>query len=73
MTTTELPAFIRENYEIHEWRHASAILRQDFTREYQDICDVLMRFRLKKSYIAVGGGRKSQVSEWIDSELAKKG
>ena len=25
MTTTDLPAFIRENYEIHEWRHACAI------------------------------------------------
>ena len=73
MTTTELPVFIRENYEIHAWRHASAILRQDFSQEYRDICDVLMRFRLKESYIAVGGGRKSQVSEWIDSELAKKG
>lgn len=73
MTTTELPAFIRENYEIHEWRHASAILRQDFTREYQDICDVLMRFRLKKSHIAVQGKNKSNVARWIDSELSKKG
>ena len=73
MKTTEIPAFIRKNYEIHEWRHACAILRQDFGREYNDICDVLTRFRLKKSYIAVGGGRKSKVSEWIDSELTKKG
>jgi len=73
MTTTDLPAFIRDNYEIHEWRHACAILRQDFGREFKDICDVLTRFRLKKSHIAVGGGRKSKVSEWIDSELTKKG
>lgn len=73
MTTTDLPAFIRENYEIHEWRHACAILRQDFEREYKDISDVLTRFRLKKSHITIGGGRKSKVSEWIDSELTKKG
>jgi hypothetical protein len=73
MTTTDLPAFIRENYEIHEWRHACAILREDFVKEYKDICDVLTRFRLKKSHIAVAGGRKSKVSEWIDSELTRKG
>ena len=73
MTTTDLPAFIRENYEIHEWRHACAILRADFAQEYKDICDVLTRFRLLKSHIAIGGGRKSKVSEWIDSELSKNG
>jgi hypothetical protein len=48
MTTIELPAFIRENYEIYEWRHSCAILQQDFAQEYEDICDILMRFRLKK-------------------------
>lgn len=70
---TALPPFISKNYEIHEWRHACAILRQDFHEEYKDICDVLQRFRLHKSHIKVGGGRKSQVAEWIDSELSKKG
>lgn len=73
MKTTDLPPFISKNYEIHEWRHACAILRQDFYEEYKDICDVLQRFRLYKSHIRVGGGRKSQVAEWIDSELSKKG
>ncbi|OPX96266.1 MAG: Restriction endonuclease BglII [Syntrophorhabdus sp. PtaB.Bin006] len=67
------PEYIRDNYEIHEWRHACAILTRDFPNEYSDICDVLTRFRLKKSHIAVGGGRKSKVADWIDSELAKKG
>lgn len=73
MKTTDLPPFISKNYEIHEWRHACAILRQDFHEEYKDICDVFQRFRLHKSHIKVGGGRKSQVAEWIDSELSKKG
>jgi len=62
-----------ENYEVHEWRHALAILRQDFPEEYGDICAVLAQFRLKKSQISVGGGRKSQVSEWIDSALSELG
>mgnify|MGYP000862949473 FL=1 len=73
MTTSVFTPFIRDNYEIHEWRHASAILRQDFQDEYNDICDVLSRFRLKKSHISTGGGSKSKVAGWIDSELGRKG
>ena len=73
MITANFPDFLRNNYEIHEWRHASAILTRDFPNEYSDICDVLTRFRLRRSHIAVSGGRKSKVADWIDSELAKKG
>ncbi len=73
MPTEVFPAFIRDHYEVLEWRHASAILQQDFPEEFSDICDVLTRFRLKKSHIAVGGGQKSKVAEWIDRELGVKG
>lgn len=69
----QLPKFIRDHYEVHEWRHALAILRSDFPAEYEDIIDVLRRFRLYKSWINTPGGRKSKVSEWIDSELFKHG
>jgi Restriction endonuclease BglII len=70
---SDFPKFVEDNYEIHEWRHAVAILKTDFPKEFAEICDVLSRFRLKKSWIEVGGGRKSQISEWIDSELGKVG
>ena len=73
MRTREFPRFIRDNYEIHQWRHACAILRGDFPEEFADLIDVLTRFRLRKSHIAVGGGRKSDVAGWLDSELATKG
>jgi hypothetical protein len=73
MSINPLPKFIKDYYEIHEWRHALAILRHDFTSEYDDICDVLTRFRLKKSWITVSGGRKSKVADWIDCELFQKG
>lgn len=65
--------FLLENYEVHDWRHATAILHQDFPSEYREICDVLTRFRLSKAWLTVGGGRKSKVSEWIDGELLKHG
>ena len=68
-----LPQTIRDNFEIHEWRHASAIFERDFPNEWADVCDVLSRFRLCKTHLTTPGGRKSKVSEWIDSELYSKG
>ena len=73
MPIDSFPRFIRDRFEIHEWRHASAILERDFAQEYDDICSVLTRFRLLKSFIEVGGGRKSKVSAWIDGEFYAKG
>ena len=68
-----LPAFIRENYECHEWKHACAIMVQDFPQEWQDIIDLLTSFRLQKSWITKGGGNKSPISKWIDAFLSKRG
>ena len=73
MAISNLPIFLRDHYEIHEWRHASAILQHDFPKEFADICDVLTRFRLMKSHIDTGGGRKSAVASWIDTEFYKRG
>jgi hypothetical protein len=71
MPITSLPKFIRENFEVHEWRHASAILEKDFPAEWADLCDVLPKFRLCKSYISKGGGNKSDISTWFDQHLNK--
>lgn len=73
MPVSAFPQFIKDNFEIHEWRHASAIFERDFPVEWNDVCDVLCRFRLCKTFLTAPGGRKSQVSEWIDSQLYKKG
>ncbi len=68
-----LSTFIQTHYEVHEWRHALAILSSDFPDELADIESVLTAFRLRKSWIDVGGGRKSKVAEFIDSGLTNKG
>lgn len=73
MTLDLLPTTIRENYEVHEWKHACAILKEDFTEEWLDVISVLESFRLRKSWITNPGGRKSQVSESIDSFLYNRG
>lgn len=64
---------IRENYEVHEWKHACAILKEDFPKELADIIAVLENFKLKKSWITNPGGRKSKVSDYIDSYLYNRG
>ena len=69
MKQKSLPPFIRKHYEVHEWRHALAILRGDFPDEWKDIEELLTTFRLCRSWLTRGGGRKSKVSEAIDSFL----
>lgn len=69
MLCDRLPDFIQTHYEVHEWKHASAILSADFPDEWADILDLLTEFRLRKSWITQSGGRKSQVSQYIDAFL----
>lgn len=68
-----LPKQIRDNYEVHEWKHACAILANDFPDEWNDIIELLKQFRLCKSWITVGGGSKSAVAIAIDEFLNKRG
>ena len=73
MLYDRLPEFVRDNYECHEWRHASAILSQDFPAEWRDLCDLLATFRLRRSWVATGGGNKSKLSDFIDGFLGTRG
>lgn len=73
MLQTRLPPFVRQNYECHEWKHASAILSQDFPGEWADLLDLLSAFRIRKSWITQGGGNKSHLSSFIDGFLAERG
>jgi hypothetical protein len=70
---TDLPEFIREHYEVREWRHASAVLARDFPDEWADIIEVLSSFTLRRSHIAVGGGNKSPVADALDQAFAARG
>ena len=73
MDDPRLPQFVTDNYEVHEWKHASAILSSDFPDEWTDILDLLREFRLCKSWLTVGGGRKSKVAAFIDKFLYDRG
>jgi hypothetical protein len=43
------PDDIHGLFEIHEWKHASVILRYDFPQEWDDLLAMLRAFLLKKS------------------------
>ncbi|MBI5039758.1 MAG: restriction endonuclease [Gammaproteobacteria bacterium] len=73
MSIELLPASIREKYEVHEWKHACAILKEDFPGEWEDIIAVLSEFRLKKRWIAKEGGNKSELSGYIDQKFYDRG
>lgn len=68
-----LPSFLTDSYEVHEWRHACAILHNDFPEEWRDITEVLGGFRLKKSSVVTPGGGKSAISSAIDAEFERRG
>jgi hypothetical protein len=72
MSINLLPDKIKNNYEVYEWKHSLAILKYDFPDEFKDITDLLLNFKLCKSWIATPGGSKSPISNYIDSFLYKR-
>lgn len=73
MAIGRIPKFIRSHYEIHEWKHACAILSQDFPSEWEDIVDALSRFRLLRSDVVRPGGRLSPISVKFNTMFAERG
>jgi len=77
-----IPEMIRELYEIHDYKHAAAILSNEFPSEFKDICSALVKFRLYASDIKTPGGSESQIPKrfssilrplgWIEESLVAK-
>ena len=69
----DFPDHIKQRYEIHQWRHASAVLHSDFPHVWNDIVEVLSEFTLRRSDIITPGGGKSPVAVWLDRAFAQRG
>ena len=67
-----IPSSIANRYRIDDRNHACAILASDFPAEWKDLMDCLNRFWLKRSWIMVGGGGRSQIPQEIDGFLRHK-
>jgi len=68
-----VPKDIHRLYEVHEWRNAAGVLKHACPNEWKDMLSVLRGFKLLHNEIAVGGGRKSKVSDRIDSQFYARG
>jgi hypothetical protein len=68
-----LPPHILERYEVHEWRHAAAVLSVDFPDEWRDLLDVLSAFQLLRTEICAPGGGRSPIAARIDGHFARLG
>lgn len=73
MLQDRVPSFVKENYYCGEWHHASAVMLGDHPCEWQDLMDALSAFRLKRSYISSGGGRKTKLANDFDSIFSARG
>src|SRR5437870_2567450 len=69
----KLPKDLLQNYEVHEWKHAAAILATDYPAELDDIVAVLRGTRILKSHIIVGGGGKTKLAQSIDAAFRARG
>ena len=73
MGIKDIPEEIFTKFEIHEWKHSIAILKNDFPNEWSDITEMLKDFSIDPMWIKSPGGRKSQIADWIDHFLASRG
>ena len=73
MSVNDIPTDILNRYEVHEWKHAIAVLKNDFNNEFIDIMEILRQFALYASDVITPGGRKSPISNAIDSAFYKRG
>ncbi|MBS3735366.1 MAG: restriction endonuclease [Phycisphaerae bacterium] len=68
-----LPGELQRDYEVHEWKHACAVLSGDFPEQWHDMVEVLRAFRLRKADILAPGGGKSPISQWFDRAFMQRG
>lgn len=74
MSTHEhIPADLQRLYEIHDYRHAGAILACEFPNEGQEVFETLRSFRFTKDQLLKGGGNESDLPKIFSSHLRPLG
>ena len=66
-----IPKEILDRYETWDYKHAAAILANEFPKEFKEICDVLKKFRFSKEDILASGGNESNIPKRFSSLLGK--
>jgi len=65
-----IPGDISELYEVHDFKHAAAILAKEFPSEFEELCLALRNFRFSLDDIQIGGGNESNIPK-IFSDILK--
>jgi CRISPR-associated protein Csd2 len=68
-----IPAGLQDLYEVHDFKHASTILSQDFPDLFEELCAALLEFRFTQEDILVGGGNESRIPKYFSNLLRPKG
>jgi hypothetical protein len=68
-----VPEDLRALYRVREWRNAAGVLMTACPDEWQDIVEVLRRFRLLRSEILTAGGGLSPISRQINAAFGALG
>lgn len=68
-----IPDDIVKLYEVHDYKHAAAILSKEFPTEFSELCDALRQFRFSNNDITKGGGNESHIPKIFSSILKPKG
>jgi CRISPR-associated protein Csd2 len=68
-----LPNDLKELYEIHDYKHAAAILAKEFPTEFAEICDALRQFRFTEEDLLKPGGNESGIPKIFTSILRPLG
>ncbi|MDO9319121.1 MAG: BglII/BstYI family type II restriction endonuclease [Gammaproteobacteria bacterium] len=77
-----VPEDIQNLYEIHDFKHAAAILANEFEEEFAEICTALRGFKLDPEDITTAGGNESRIPKkfsellrptgWVETKLRSR-
>ena len=73
MSIKDLPKSILNKYEVYDYRHAIAILINDFPEEYKDLCEALNKFSFTEEDILKPGGSESDIPKKFSKILKPLG
>jgi CRISPR-associated protein Csd2 len=60
---------IVDRYEVHDYRHAAAILANEFPTEFREICSALSKFFITRDDIIKPGGNESNIPKKLSAIL----
>lgn len=68
-----IPADIRQRYEVYSYRSAALILAQNHQREFEDLLAALRAFSITTQMMRMPGGNESKIPKLVSAELRPRG